>query len=315
MARRPPPPGFMGFQRPKLVAHPPAGAGWLHEIKFDGYRLQTRVERGRATLFTRRGFDWSAKLPELASAAGALPDCILDGELCLVGDGGRPQFSGLRAAIGRRETADLVYFPFDVLWAAGVDLRPRPLHARKEQLAKVLQEGITPRLRPVEAFHEGGQVLLESACRLGLEGIVSKRLDAPYVVGESDTWCKAKCKLAQEFVVGGWVQEPLRPFRALLVGVYDDAGGLTYVGSLERGFPRSSDLLRQLAGVQSTISPFQGAHPRPRGVHWARPTLVCQAEFQEWTASGKIRHASFKGLRDDKYAAEVRRERIGGNPE
>ena len=300
-------PAFLDFQHPKLVAEPPSGARWLHEIKFDGYRFQARVETGDVTLFTRRGFDWTAKLPELAADLSGLRDCILDGEVCHLDAQGRPTFSGLRSAMGKGQTASLVFFCFDILWRGQDDLRPFALKDRKEILAGLIGPIAGQRVRLVDSFPTGGAALLKSACRIGLEGVVSKRRDSRYQAGRGDSWVKAKCKLAQEFVIGGWVQEAGRHFKGVLVGVQGPKG-LTYVGTLERGFSAAPDLARRLAPLEITANPFRAGDPPRAHMRWVEPKLVAQAEFQEWTASGKIRHASFRGLRDDKDPAEVRRE-------
>ena len=304
-------PGFLEFQHPQLVAEPPSGAQWLHEIKFDGYRLQARIAAGGATLYTRRGFDWTDKLPALAADLSACRDAILDGELCRLDAAGRPTFCGLRAAIGRGETDGLVFFVFDILWRGQDDLRRFALKDRKAILADIADiaaPALGERVRLVESLPAGGPALLASACRLGLEGIVSKRREAPYSPGRSDSWVKAKCRLAQEFVIGGWTQETGRRFKGVLVGVYEPRG-LTYVGSLERGFAAAPDLPARLAALEVRGSPFKAGGPPRAHVHWVRPELVARAEFQAWTPSGKIRHASFKGLRDDKDPRDVRRER------
>ena len=306
-------PGFLEFQHPQLVREPPSGAAWLHEIKFDGYRMQARIEAGEVTLFTRRGFDWTSKLPQLAAALSVCGDCVLDGELCFIGPNGQPTFSGLRAAIGRRDTDRLVFFVFDILWRGQDDLRRFALKDRKEVLAEVIAPALGKTVRAVDGFPSGGPALLVSACRLGLEGIVSKRRNAPYAAGRSDAWVKSKCRLAQEFVIGGWLQESGRRFKGLLVGVQGPKG-LTYVGSLERGFSAEPGLLKRLEPLEAKTNPFKAGDPPRAHVHWVEPALVAQAEFQEWTASGKIRHASFKGLRDDKDPREVLRERPEADP-
>jgi bifunctional non-homologous end joining protein LigD len=304
-------PEFVEFQHPKLVAAPPVGAHWLHEVKLDGYRLQVRVERGRAAVRTRRGFDWTDKLPHLAEAASQLPDCILDGELCLLDERGQPTFSGLRAAIGGRKTAPLVFFAFDVLWRGQDDLRTFALEDRKAILAELLNGLDEPRVRYLEPLPFDGPALMAAACRMGLEGIVSKRRRAKYVAGRSEAWTKSKCRLAQEFVVGGWVQEKGRRLKSLLLGVYAE-GRLTYVGSVEHGLSRAGgELERRLAALETDARPFAGGRPPSGlspGVRWAEPQLVAQIEFQEWTASGKIHHASFQALRDDKDPRQVARE-------
>ncbi|WP_334163933.1 non-homologous end-joining DNA ligase [Phenylobacterium sp.] len=308
-------PRFLEFQHARLVSEPPTGEAWLHEIKFDGYRLQLRVERGEAAVFTRNGHDWTHKLPELAEDAAELgQDCILDGELCFLDPAGKPTFSGLRAAIGGGRTAPLVFFAFDILWRGDTDLRSFALKDRKALLTEALADAPGPRLRAVEPLPQSGPALLEAACRMELEGIVSKRRDSRYTAGRGDTWVKSKCRLAQEFVIGGWTQEPGRHFKGLLVGVHE-AGGLRYVGSLERGFSRTPDLLERLRPLAAPKTPFARQSPRKTPeVHWVEPRLVAQAEFQEWTASGAIRHATFLGLRDDKDPGAVVRERPAETP-
>lgn len=310
-----PMPRFVEFQHAKLVAEPPTGQAWLHEIKFDGYRMQVRVERGEATIFTRNGHDWTDKLPELAEDAAELSaDCILDGELCFLDAAGKPTFSGLRRAIGQGKTAPLVFFAFDIVWRGDTDLRTFALKDRKAILAEVLADAPGERIRLVEPLPQSGPALLAAACRMDLEGIVSKRRDSRYSAGRGETWVKSKCRLAQEFVIGGWTQEPGRHFKGILVGVYE-GGKLRYVGSLERGFAGTPGLLKRLEPLAAAKSPFAVESPRKtREVHWVEPVLVAQAEFQEWTASGMIRHASFVGLRDDKDPREVVRERAGEAP-
>lgn len=312
-----PMPEFLDFQHPKLVAAPPVGPQWLHEVKLDGYRLQIRVENGRAAVRTRRGFDWTEKLPELAEDAAGLADCIVDGELCLLDDRGQPTFSGLRAAIGRRRTAPLVFFAFDALWRGQDDLRSFALQDRKEILAGLLEPLEGARIRYVEPLPFDGAALMAAACRMGLEGIVSKRRTSKYAAGRSEAWVKAKCRLAQEFLIGGFVQEKGRRLKSLLVGVHDQ-GKLTYVGSVEHGLSRGGpDLAKQLAAHERPTRPFEAGSPPSRtspGVRWVEPELVAAVEFQEWTASGKIRHASLQGLRDDKDPREVKRERPSEPP-
>jgi bifunctional non-homologous end joining protein LigD len=304
-------PGFVPFQHAKLVDEPPSGAAWLHEIKFDGYRVQLRVEHGRARLHTRNGHDWTERFPELMAAAARIPqDVILDGELCALGADGQPSFSALRSTVARGRTAALVFYAFDILWRGQDDLARFALKDRKALLAAVLDETTDPRLRLVEPLPQSGPALLAAACRLCLEGIVSKRRDSPYLPGRSEAWVKAKCRLGQEVVIGGWVQAPQSPFRAILAGVYDD-GRLRYVGSVKSGFSRTPDLPRRLEALERASSPFEAGEPprKTREVHWAEPRLSARVDFAEWTASGKLRLSSYKGLREDKDPREVVRER------
>jgi len=186
---------FLPFQHPRLVAKPPQGGPWIHEIKFDGYRVQIHVRAGAATIFTRNGHDWTRKFPELAQDLAELPNCILDGELCAIDAAGHPDFSSLRASISPGETGRLVVFVFDVLWGKGEDMRPYSWEGRQHVLEQILGVSQSERIRDVESFDLPGLSLWASACKMDLEGIVSKRTDAPYSGGRrGDTWVKSKCR-------------------------------------------------------------------------------------------------------------------------
>jgi bifunctional non-homologous end joining protein LigD len=308
---------FLVPQLATLVDAPPTGTEWTFEVKYDGYRLQALIDQGEVRLLTRRGHDWTARFPTIAARVARVPvaSATLDGEIVALDESGRSAFNHLQLSLDASADRELTYFAFDLLYLDGVDLRPAPLADRRAQLERLLRRGRVTRrgsLRIGERMSGNPATLIGTACQLGLEGIIGKRLDAPYVGGRNRSWVKIKCGHRQEFVVIGFT--PPRKSRvglgSLMLAV-NAAGTLRYAGRVGSGFADAllRDLLRQLKRHERRTTPLP-ARPAgiPGDVHWTDPVMVVEVAFTEWTSDGLLRHPVFQGVRLDKPASEVHRE-------
>jgi len=307
-----------------LVESPPGGEGWIHELKLDGYRLLARLERGSVRLLTRSGADWTLRLPFLVQALGRVEakSALIDGELVAIDERGVSNFQLLQNSLDGGHDSRIAFYAFDLLHFDGYDWREAACRDRRRALAEVhatLEPDVARLVRFSQHFQGHGTDVFRSACALGVEGIVSKRADAPYRPGRGRDWLKSKCMLRQEFVIVGYT-EPAGArshLGALLLGLQRERE-LHFAGKVGTGFSADSlaELERKLAplgvGRPEVAGAPQGA--RARGVHWVKPELVAEISFSGFTEDGRLRHPSFRGLREDKSAAEAVPERAEVTP-
>jgi DNA ligase D-like protein (predicted ligase) len=319
VAKDPQPPKWIKPQLTRLVDEAPAGPDWLHEIKYDGYRMHARLDDGRVQLLTRTGLDWSHRYRPTIEALRSLPvtTAYLDGELCALRRDGVPAFSRLQAAMDEGRTNDLVFFAFDLLYLDGDSTAALPLIERKERLRSLFAREIRG-LRFSDHVTGDGPRFREQACKAGVEGVVSKRVDQPYAPGDRGLWVKSKCLNREEFVVIGWtVPTGSRPdIGALLLGHYTEDGRLHYAGRAGTGMTVTElkRLARILGPLQVPRMPLDKPPPRETRfgsplelfrVHWVRPEVVVEVTYLTWTEDNLLRQVSYQGQREDKPARQV----------
>ena len=314
-ARKAPMPEFLPPQLATLVGEPPEGEEWLHELKFDGYRMLCHLNRGRVRFWSRNKKDWTHKFPHLGKAIKEFPAsvAILDGEVVAVDSKGRASFQKLQQAM-KTGDAGFIFHVFDLIYVDGFNLTRTPLHLRKS-LLESLFESVPAKspLRYSDHVVGDGAKFFKQACRYGIEGIVSKLADSAYESTRTRTWVKVKCIKRQEFVIAGFTlsDKDFPGFGALILGVYDK-GKLIYAGRAGTGFTikQRLELRKKLDQMVRPTSPFaeKPKDPRLKRAVWVTPKLVGEVAFTEWTDDGSVRHPSFQGLREDKKARDVVRE-------
>ena len=290
-------PGFIEPCLATLVDRPPRTRGWIHEIKFDGYRTQLHLHGAKPKAFTRRGNDWSKRFGNLLSELVMLPtrECIIDGEAVVQDEKGLTDFGALQDDLAKGGSDRIVYFAFDLLFLDGYDLRRRPLLERKRLLAELVGE--QHRRLHVSRHQEGtGATIFKRACQMGIEGIVSKRADALYTSGRSNAWSKITCRKRETFVVAGLAYNKRR-FEGIYLARRDD---MSYAGKVEHGFTLQTqrDLERRARGLAARSTPLSTKLSKPKA-RWLKPELLVDVEYRALTGEGKLRHPSFKGVRED----------------
>jgi len=321
-------PATLSPQLATLATAATAGVPWIVENKFDGYRLLARIESGQARLFTRNGHDWTDKLETVAAAVGSLgiESAWLDGEIVVMGANGTPDFNALQNSIDNARTKDVVYFVFDMPFHGGFDLRAVPLATRRSELERVLAGHETDAVRFSQSFDVSPAQMLGAACQMGMEGVIAKRADSPYVSARTETWLKLKCGLRQEFVVVGYTERSgaTGEVGGLLLAYHGDDGALRYGGSVGTGWDSKMgrQLYQRLSKLRSdkpavdagSVKPGRWSRRTSGSEVWVKPTTVVEVAFGEWTPEGHVRHPVFRGVRTDKPGKAIVRERTSAPP-
>lgn len=306
-------PAFIAPCLATIYNTPARGAAWIHEIKFDGYRLQARIEEGNAHLLTRTGLDWTGRFRAIAQtlASWQLSSAILDGEVVVQDNTGLTDFSALVEALKAGRTREMVYYVFDLLFLNGLDLRTLPLAERRSALETLLsQQPPSSNIQFSKHLEGDAGTIFTEACKLGLEGIISKRKDKPYRSGRQDEWRKIKCAFTDEFVVGGYAEHSAlkNAIGSLALGYFSN-GKFVYAGRVGSGFNQqtAAALWDGLQATKLKRSPFAGrlTNLQRSGMTWVKPLLVANVTYRAWSPDLILRHATFKGVRDDKPAPDV----------
>jgi bifunctional non-homologous end joining protein LigD len=308
-------PSFIPPQLATLVKEPPSGDEWLHELKFDGYRMLCRIDRGRVRVWSRNGKDWTEKFQNVVEAVKSLKttSAMLDGEIVIVDAHGRSNFQKLQRAMGKNTTTGFAYEVFDLIYLDGFSLTQTPLKHRKEILQNLVGSNSHGVIRYSEHINGSGDDFFKHACEYGIEGIVSKLANSHYESMRNRNWLKVKCVKQQEFVIAGYTpsSKGLPGFGSIVLGVYEKAK-LVYAGRVGTGFTfkQRSDLKKQLDKLSRKTSPLAVTPKDPglRQTHWIEPKMIAEVAFTEWTSDGSIRHPSFQGLREDKNPKDVMSE-------
>jgi bifunctional non-homologous end joining protein LigD len=311
-------PASLSPQLAVLSETAPSGEQWLHEIKYDGYRIMAHIRAGKVRLITRNGKDWTTKFPTIARRLESLKvdSAIVDGELVVLDDQGRSDFQALQTMLKHPGSAEPSFFAFDLPYCDGFDLRNTPLLKRKTQLEDLLKRSkLSPHINFSEHIQGEGSAVIDKACGMSLEGIVSKRVDSPYVSRRDPSWLKSKCGQRQEFVVIGYTdpQGSRTGFGSLLLGYHDNKKHLVYAGRVGTGF--NQKLLKQtLAELKRLGQKEPPTHEPPparerQQAHWVKPQRVAEVTFTGWTRDGMLRHPAFVAFRTDKPASQIVREK------